>query len=370
MPVTYTPITLADLTSATTNGTGVFDVLMRANKAHLEQEFTTGRLKGNEYASVYLGSLQAVLQAALQFTLEKEKQNLDAQIKTQEIELAVQKIALAQAELAISQAKLANIPKEGALLEAQTAKTLKDVLLADKEIEVKEQQVLVATAEVGIAQAKLANIPKEGALLDAQAAKTLKDVSLADKQIDLAAQEILVKAQQVANLASEKTRIEAQAAQITAETLNIPKQGLLIDAQKAVQDQQKINLTAEKLRVDAQATLTTNQAANAVIEGTVLVAQECKLRGEFDKIVAETGMVVDLRAKTAAEKALLDQKRITEANQATATLKQADVLTAQAQAFANDHTVKKQDLRVKAWATARTTDPATPMDLLLWPSGF
>lgn len=245
MPVTYTPITLADLTSATTSGTGVFDVLMRANKAHLEQEFTTGRLKGNEYASVYLGSLQAVLQAALQFTLEKEKQNLDAQIKAQEIELAVQKIALAQAELAISQAKLANIPKEGALLEAQTAKTLKDVALADKEIEVKEQQVLVATAEVGIAQAKLTNIPKEGALLDAQAAKTLKDVSLADKQISLAEQEVLVKEQQV--LVSQ-----AEVGIANAKLANIPKEGDLLVAQAVVQTQQADNLVEEKLRIQAQ----------------------------------------------------------------------------------------------------------------------
>ena len=31
-------VTLADLTVATTNGSGVFDVLMKAVKAHLEQE--------------------------------------------------------------------------------------------------------------------------------------------------------------------------------------------------------------------------------------------------------------------------------------------------------------------------------------------
>ena len=87
MPATSTPVTLGDLTVATVDGSGVFDVLMKATKAHLEQEFLKGRIKGSEYATVYLGSLQTVLQTALQFTLQKEQQNLDAQIKVKEIEL-------------------------------------------------------------------------------------------------------------------------------------------------------------------------------------------------------------------------------------------------------------------------------------------
>ena len=41
---TYTPITLNDLTAATVDGGGVFDVLMRANKVHLDQEFRAGRI--------------------------------------------------------------------------------------------------------------------------------------------------------------------------------------------------------------------------------------------------------------------------------------------------------------------------------------
>lgn len=261
---TYTPITLNDLTTAAVDGTGVFDVLMRATKGHLDQEFKSGRIKGNEFATVYLGSLQSVLQIALQFVLQREAQNLDAQVKAKEIDLASERIALAKQEVAVAIAKLANIPKEGALLDAQVVKLGKDVELAvqqiavaEKEVLIKEQQVLVSQAEVGIAQAKLVNIPKEGAVLDGQA---------------------------------------------------------------------------------------------------------CKLRGEYDKIVAETGMVVDLRQKTAAETNLLDQKRATEAKQTDVMDKQALLLTAQAGAFTKDYEVKMQDLRVKAWATARTTDPdSVPM---------
>lgn len=82
-------ITLADLTTTTLEGTGVFDVLMRANKAHLENEFTKGRIKGPEYATVYLGSLQAVLSASLQFLLQRDKVNQEVKLLEQNTANAV-----------------------------------------------------------------------------------------------------------------------------------------------------------------------------------------------------------------------------------------------------------------------------------------
>ena len=364
MTITYNPITLSDLTTAVVEGTGVFDVLMKATKAHLEQEFRQGRIKGSEYATVYLGSLQTVLQTALQYTLQKETQNLDAQLKIKEIELSDKKIELVGKEVAIAEAKLINIPKEGALLDAQaavqvqqklnmvseclrtdaqTSQILKEVELADKkilqadqEIALTTQKIALATEEVSVARAKLENIPKEGALLDAQASKVLKDVSLADKQILLAAEEIEV---------------------AKAKLANIPKEGVLLDAQAEVQVQQKLNMVTEALRINAQTALITQQADNALIEKTVLVAQECKLKADYDKTVAETGMVTDLRYKTAAETALLGQKKITETHQSSIAVNHAALLLAQAAAFEKDHEVKMQDLRVKAWATARTTAP-------------
>ena len=81
------------------DGTGVFDVLMRANKAHLEQEFTQGRIKGTEYSTVYLGSLQSVLSASVQFLLEKDKNALQAELIAQQVELAKVEVLKANAQL-------------------------------------------------------------------------------------------------------------------------------------------------------------------------------------------------------------------------------------------------------------------------------
>lgn len=78
-------LTIQELTEATLDGSGVFDVLMRANKAHLENEFRAGRIKGPEYSTVYLGSLEAVMQTALAFLLQKRKNDLEAQLLEEQV---------------------------------------------------------------------------------------------------------------------------------------------------------------------------------------------------------------------------------------------------------------------------------------------
>lgn len=107
------------LTDASLEGTGVFDVLMRANKAHLEAEFSKNRIKGPEYATVYLGALTQVLQVAASFTLAQFKAGLEADLITQQIALAT-----AQRELIVQQTANAliehdNLIKQGCVLASQ-----------------------------------------------------------------------------------------------------------------------------------------------------------------------------------------------------------------------------------------------------------
>lgn len=115
MPVYLAPAEIAKLTQATLDGTGVFDVLMRANKAHLQAEFDKNRIKGPEYATVYLGSLEAVMNTALQFLLQREK-NLA------ELELIEAQTAKVNAEILLVTQQTANAVIEGTVLTAQKCK--------------------------------------------------------------------------------------------------------------------------------------------------------------------------------------------------------------------------------------------------------
>ena len=87
--MTITPITLADLTEATLEGDGVFDTLMRANKVHLENEFNAGRIRGPEYATVYLSALDKVLSASLAFLLGYQKAEQETKLVAQQLTNAV-----------------------------------------------------------------------------------------------------------------------------------------------------------------------------------------------------------------------------------------------------------------------------------------
>ena len=71
-------ILITDLTNATTvasgasNGTGIFDKLMNSTVLYLDDQYTTGRIKGTDYANVLLGSIQAVLQQSVHLLLQKD----------------------------------------------------------------------------------------------------------------------------------------------------------------------------------------------------------------------------------------------------------------------------------------------------------
>ena len=201
-----TPLTINDLTQTTLEGSGVFDVLMRANKAHLEAEFKKDRIKGPEYATVYLQSLQTVMQTALQFLLQKDRNLLEAQLLEQQILIAQQEVLKAQAEVALVNAQIAKMEREDALV---------------------AQQILNLQAEI-------LNIPKQGALLDSQ--KAVQD-------------------QQILNLISEEARIIAQTSQINQQTSNAVIEADVLRGQKCKLDAEFDVLLQSKLKTAAEVTL-------------------------------------------------------------------------------------------------------------------
>lgn len=79
-------IHVTDLTNTTTvtngvaDGTGVFDKLFNTVNLYIDDQYKDGRLKGPEYASVLLGSIEAVLAQSVQFVLQE--QMVEAQIRT------------------------------------------------------------------------------------------------------------------------------------------------------------------------------------------------------------------------------------------------------------------------------------------------
>jgi len=103
--VANTEVTLDRLTSAATDGVGVFDILMRSVKAQIDSEYQAGRIKGNEYSTVYLGALQAVLNTSFQFVFTQEKTNLEISNLHKELELKDQQLLRTTKEIEVLEQK-------------------------------------------------------------------------------------------------------------------------------------------------------------------------------------------------------------------------------------------------------------------------
>lgn len=63
-------IQLDSITNAA--GTGVFDKLMEAVNTQIESQYLNNRITGSDYANVYLGGMQAVLQQSMQYVLQEQ----------------------------------------------------------------------------------------------------------------------------------------------------------------------------------------------------------------------------------------------------------------------------------------------------------
>ena len=235
-------VDITNLTHATIDGNGVFDVLMRTVNAHLQKEWTANRLKGTEYSTVYLGALESTMNTSLQFLLAKDKLN---------------------AELAILEQQLVN-------LKVEEINATKQGLLLDKQLD---------------------------DLVAATALKIQQKANLVD--------ELLTNAQQRSNLATEQARISAQTTQINAETQNVPKQGLLIDAQKDTQLQQKLNLASENQAIIAKTANTAQQTANLLAEAANIPKQGDVYEATMLKVYAEKALLIDKLTTEASQRTVL-----------------------------------------------------------------
>ena len=202
-------VPLNDLTQTTLDGSGVFDTLMRSMKAHLEAEYQKGRIKGAEYSTVYLGSLTAVLDASLNFLLQREKVALEAELMAQQVLVAKAELEKAQAQVEIAKTEIEKvkveleilslnkekIPAEIAILKAQKCKLdaefdliKESTLKAGQETALLAQKVVTEKAQVSALgvdgdsvigkQKRLYQAQTEGFSRDAEqkAAKLMMDV--------------------------------------------------------------------------------------------------------------------------------------------------------------------------------------------------
>ena len=189
-------VPITDLTEAKLDGLGIFDTLMRANKEHLESEFNKGRIKGTEYATVYLGSLDAVMNASLQFLLQRQEVALKAELMAQQVLVAQAEVLKANAQVQIANAEIQKVQAEVQIAQAQ-------VLKIAEEIEILKLNKAKIPAEIAHLQAQTAVANQQKLNLESDKLLTISKTTLTD--------------QQKANAVIEGTVLQAQKCKLDAE---------------------------------------------------------------------------------------------------------------------------------------------------------
>jgi hypothetical protein len=90
-------------------GTGVFDKLMEAVSKNILVQYNDSRITNSDYASVYLGSLQAVLTQSMQFVLQEQLMEVQVATAVKQLEVAEEQLLLAYTQRLLADKQAAQL---------------------------------------------------------------------------------------------------------------------------------------------------------------------------------------------------------------------------------------------------------------------
>ena len=129
-------------------GSGVFDVIIKAANENIKIQHKTSRITGAEYAEVYLGTMQSAISEAMKFILNKK--TIEKGLEAQDVSIAISEVQLAE-----------NTEKwalQRKVLENQLAMSNIDVAYKEpnvlRDLEIRDKQIESATADIAFNESK------------------------------------------------------------------------------------------------------------------------------------------------------------------------------------------------------------------------
>ena len=129
-------------------GTGIFDVIIKAANENIKIQHKTSRITGAEYAEVYLGTMQSAISEAMKFILNKK--TIEKGLEAQDVSIAISEVQLAE-----------NTEKwalQRKVLENQLAMSNIDVAYKEpnvlRDLEIRDKQIESATADIAFNESK------------------------------------------------------------------------------------------------------------------------------------------------------------------------------------------------------------------------
>lgn len=167
-------------------GTGVFDGLMHAVNKNIEVQYNNGRIAGQDYANIYLGGLQAVLQQSIMFVLQKDTS--DAQ-SAEILDSTIRANTQLQDQLLTATKQRLGIDKDIDVKERSTViqedQSIQDILNKQSQKAILDQQKLTEVQNTAKAAYEVVT------LLPDQHNTNIKQLEAIDKDIEAKNQQIL-----------------------------------------------------------------------------------------------------------------------------------------------------------------------------------
>lgn len=197
-------IKIEDLTTKDLQGTGAFDNIMTAMETRLSREFNKNRLRGPDYAKVYLGTFEASLMNSIQYLLGRQE-------------------ADKKAELLVEQTK--HTTAQIALTKQQTLTEIENTTLTQEKIETENKQQIILgkqasklDSEINLLVDQLLSESKKRVLMDAEIAFKQAQTAIAKEELKLKVQELLLRAEE---LLIAKQKLELTKVQIWTEKAKV-----------------------------------------------------------------------------------------------------------------------------------------------------
>ena len=129
-------------------GTGIFDLIIKAANENIKIQHKTSRITGAEYAEVYLGTMQSAISEAMKFILNKK--TIEKGLEAQDVSIAISEVQLAE-----------NTEKwalQRKVLENQLSMSNIDVAYKEpnvlRDLEIRDKQIESATADIAFNESK------------------------------------------------------------------------------------------------------------------------------------------------------------------------------------------------------------------------
>lgn len=138
-------ITPLNVTEENFDGSGIFDVYMRAGMVHLETQYKASRIKGSDYATAYIATIQLMMTEANKFVIAEFEANMKAKMFGYQLATIKYDALIKESQAKESEAKVdllcqqvaelkANGAQDRALKAAQIQTQAKQAELYDRQI--------------------------------------------------------------------------------------------------------------------------------------------------------------------------------------------------------------------------------------------